>query len=565
MKRTVAPFLPLAVFMLVVLAGPLALLITYAFRESNFLGVGPGPTLEQFKAVFEQSANVKIMLRTLGIGLAVATACTAMAFVLAYAIRFRLHGRRAAIALGIVVAAGIASFLVRVYAWGTILGTNGLLNSALQDLSLVNHPLGFLFFGYFSIGVTMAYVYLPIATLLVVSAMQEIDPRDVEASHDLGAGRWRTALRVVAPQARGGIAVAFAFTAVLASSDYVTPLLVGGARGLMVGALVQEDALVNGNYPASAALAFSFLALLVLALATIALLVRLCRRPAAALARLVDRHATRLTRWVPDAIAGRSLSRPAALLLLAYLILPTLVVVVFSFNSASTIGLPFKGFTLHWYPSITERLGFGEALEGSIQVALTAVVVGVLIGVPAAFAINRATGRLGSGLSALVYLPYAIPGVLLGIAILTAADQLGLQLGRGVTSLVHVLLVAPLVALVVSARLTGMDPRIFEAARDMGASPARVLRTVTLPLIMPAVIGAALIGAAYSLDEILATNFTIGTSSTIPVWLFGQARRGFNPGINALGVMMMAGTLLIFLIAAVLLRRTLINPGREPV
>jgi spermidine/putrescine transport system permease protein len=146
---------------------------------------------------------------------------------------------------------------------------------------------------------------------------------------------------------------------------------------------------------------------------------------------------------------------------------------------------------------------------------------------------------------------------LIGTSLLVAASDQGIRLGVGVTALAHTLLVAPIVILVVYARLSAMDPSLVEAARDLGASPMKALRTITFPLILPSIVGAALLAAAYSIDEILVTTFTIGTDFTVPVWLLGQARIGFSPGINALGVMLMGGTLLMFGLAAFALRRAL--------
>jgi ABC-type spermidine/putrescine transport system permease subunit II len=129
-----------------------------------------------------------------------------------------------------------------------------------------------------------------------------------------------------------------------------------------------------------------------------------------------------------------------------------------------------------------------------------------------------------------------------------------------ITALAHVLLIAPIVILVVHARLSTMDPVLMEAARDLGSSSRQALRRITLPLILPSIVGAALLAAAYSLDEILVTTFTIGTDSTVPVWLLGQARVGFTPGINALGVMLLSATLIMFALAVSASRRALLSP-----
>jgi ABC-type spermidine/putrescine transport system permease subunit II len=546
---------PFIVLICIVLAAPLILLITYAFRESAFLSVGPGPTFEQFQAVFDSASTTKILIRTITIALIVATATTFLSFVLAYGIRFRLRERTGSIALAVVIVAGVASFLVRIYAWGTILGTKGLINSALERIGLIDSPLSFLFFGPFAIVVTMVYLYLPMASLLVVSTMQGINRHDVQASRDLGAGRWRTVTRVVGPQARLGLMVAFALTAILSSADYITPQLVGGTDGQLAGSLVQSTALTNGDYPAAAALALTFLVLVLTALAVLGLLYLVSRGPRARLAVGIDALSAKIVPRTPGWIANRSFSRPASYLLVAYLVLPTLVVLVFSFNSGTTLGLPWKGFTLNWYPEAIDSRGFTEALWTSAKIATAAVVCGVAIGVPAAFALARLKGKRAAALRFLVFVPYMVPGVLLGVAVLVAASDQGISLGVTVTALVHMLIVTPVVVMVVNARIVGLNPMIVEAARDLGASKFTTLRTITMPLVLPAILGAALIGAAYSLDEILATTFTIGSETTLPIWLFGQARTGFTPLINAVGVMLMFGTLIVFAIAYGVLQR----------
>jgi spermidine/putrescine transport system permease protein len=156
-----------------------------------------------------------------------------------------------------------------------------------------------------------------------------------------------------------------------------------------------------------------------------------------------------------------------------------------------------------------------------------------------------------------------IPGVLLGSALLVSSRETGVALGLSATAIVHVMLLVSEITLITYARLTGIDSHLVEAARDLGASPSRALRSVTLPLLLPAIVGAALFAAAYSLDEIFVTSFTLGSENTLPVWLFGQARIGFTPGINAVGVMLLFGTLLAFTLAVLIGRRSVLSTGGE--
>jgi putative spermidine/putrescine transport system permease protein len=534
---------------------PAAMLFAYSFRNASFLGLEPGYTLAQYGDILDSATDRKLLLKSLGVGLVVAGLVTVTAFVAAFGLSFRLKGRRRTAALAIVVASAVASYLVRVYAWGTILGTRGVLNSALESLGLIDAPLEFLFFGYFSIVVTMVYVYLPLGVLLVFSAMQGIDTRSLEASRDLGGGRWRTALFVAAPGARAGLVATVLFVAILASSDYITPSLVGGTRGQMVGSVIRDSAIATGNVPAAAAMAFVFVLGLLGALALLALAWRAARWLARGVAPHVDRVSAAAVRATPGWLARRSLSLPATVLVLVYLVTPTVVVAIFSLNSGRTVSLPFRGLTLDWYSRAVSADGFTSSLRTSAAVAVVGVGAALVVGLLAALAARDRSRGWARAVAAAVYAPYVVPGVLIGTAVIALASENIVDTGVAVTALMHAAIAVPIIVLVVGARLGGLDARLVDAARDLGSAPRRAFRTVTLPLLLPSLLGAACLATAVSLDELIVTNFTIGTDSTLPVWLLGQAGRGFTPAVNAIGVMLLGGTLVLFLVAALSLRR----------
>lgn len=539
---------------------PLILLITYSLRQSSFLGVGGGPTLEQYRLVFESDANLRVMTRTLVIASTVAVISTAFAFVIAYAITFRMSGRIALVALGVVVASGVASFLVRVFAWGIVLSPNGVINSGLDSAGLIDTPVTFFYLSEFATVVTMTYVYLPVTALIAYSAMQDIDPRSVEASRDLGAGRWRTIASVIAPQARGGLLAAFALTMILAGADFVTPRIVGGTSSSTIGASIQDLTLAGGDLPGAAALAVSFVAIVLVLVAGLALVGKLLKPALRRAMRAANPLIAEIARRMPS--SGRSISLPLTVLLLVYLLVPTILVVVFSFNSARSVGLPLTGFSTEWYPEIVSRAGFSDALRSTAIVTSAAVIGALFIGIPVAFALRKLRGVWRWLVWVAALLPFVVPGALIGSALLIATSEAGVSTGLALTAVVHLMLVAAVIVVVVYTRLADMDQHLVEAARDLGGSAWHALRTVTLPILLPAIIGGAVLGAAYSLDEVFVSTFTTGEENTLPIWLFGQARRGFTPGVNALGVLMLAGTLLAFTLAVIAARRSLLSVGK---
>jgi spermidine/putrescine transport system permease protein len=238
-------------------------------------------------------------------------------------------------------------------------------------------------------------------------------------------------------------------------------------------------------------------------------------------------------------------------------------VIVFSFSAGSTTGVPIPGLTTSWYGDVVNRPGFAEGLRGSMFVALVAVALATAVAVPVAFALSRLDGVRQRLLWGAVALPFVVPPVLLGSSLLVAATDLDVPLGLGFTALAHSVLLISEIVVIVYARLQGIDAHLTEAARDLGASATKSLRTITFPILAPAMAGAALLAIAVSLDEVFVTSFTVGTDNTLPVWLLGEARQGFTPAVNAVGVMLLVGTLSGFGIATLLARRSVLGTSHD--
>lgn len=527
---------------------PAVVLTTYAFRETAFLGVGPGPTLDQFRALIDNPTFWSLTRRTIAIGIVVGPLVTILSFVMAYGIRFRFSPRAGRRIFAVVIAAGIASFLVRIFAWATILNGNGLVNKVLQTLGIVDEPVGFLFYSPLAVVITMSYLYLPIGIAMMFGALQDIDPHSVEAGRDLGAGRWRTALQVVAPQARNAITTCFVLTTVLASADYVTPQLVGGTKGVMIGVAIRDRALSGADLPGAAATTIAFLVALAVVLLCIVILVRCCRLLARPVSPAANGLATRASMLAPRWLRRVSFSRVATILLACYLVLPTFVVLVFSFNSARTLGLPWHGFTTDWYSEVVSRPGFNASLRTSLMIALVGALAATVLGGAMASAATRSGPRTRRLIQAAGLLPFVVPGILIGLGLMIAADASPLVPGYAMTVTAHVVLLLPIVLAVIMSRLLSLNPEFKQAARDLGARPSVAFRTITLPLILPSLLAAFILCFTISMDEVFVTVFTIGSSTTLPIWILSQARVGFDPGLNALGVMLVTATVVLPLV-----------------
>jgi spermidine/putrescine transport system permease protein len=254
-----------------------------------------------------------------------------------------------------------------------------------------------------------------------------------------------------------------------------------------------------------------------------------------------------------------------AWLVFAFLYLPILLLVVLSFNDNRVVGV-WTEPSLRWYRAmITDRNVLG-ALRNSLVVAAISTVVSTILGTAAGLSLERFRYRGQKAFDGLLYLPVIIPDVTMAVMMLLffvqAFDLLGAVLGVNATfgigtiSLSHIAFNISFVAVVVRARIAGLDASLEEAAADLYASRWKAFRRVTLPLIAPGVAGGALLALTLSLDEVVITSFVAGPgSTTLPVYVFGLVRRGVTPLINAVSVLMLVGSMVLVLASLLLSRR----------
>jgi len=233
----------------------------------------------------------------------------------------------------------------------------------------------------------------------------------------------------------------------------------------------------------------------------------------------------------------------------AFLYLPIMVVVVFSFSGSSNVGI-WGGFSLRWYDQMLGNQQLMNALKNSIVIALWSTVIATVLGTAAALSLDRYRRWVGRGaFDGLLYLPIIIPDVTMAVMLLLWFTQTGLvPLGRTSITLAHIAFNISFVAIVVRARLAHMDPEMEDAAADLYAGRWQACRRVTLPLILPGVLGGALLALTLSLDDVVITSFVQGPgATTLPVYVFGLIRRSVTPEINAVSTFMIAISMVLVL------------------
>jgi len=250
---------------------------------------------------------------------------------------------------------------------------------------------------------------------------------------------------------------------------------------------------------------------------------------------------------------GRDLTTPtlavAAGCVLAFLYGPIATLILFSFNSNAVTRLPLTSWTLDWYEKAFSNGELLTSLSNSVKVALAAVVICLIVGVPTALALDRYNFPGKTALRRLVILPITLPGLITGVAMLNFFSMVGVPLSLMTVIVGHGTALCAITVTNVFARLQRFDRRIEEASADLGATPLKTFWHVTLPNIRSAIIGSALISFTLSFDEIPVTYFLTGRDNTLPMYIWSTIRRGITPEINAIGSVIIVGSIALLLLS----------------
>jgi spermidine/putrescine transport system permease protein len=230
-----------------------------------------------------------------------------------------------------------------------------------------------------------------------------------------------------------------------------------------------------------------------------------------------------------------------------YLFLPIAFMIVFSFNDPSgRQNITWQGFTMENYLSVWSRPDITGPMLNSLIVAVVATIVATVLGTLIGLALTRYDFRGRGGLNLLIYVPMATPEIILGASLLAMWVSLGVSRDMTTIVIAHVMFNISFVVVTIRARITGFNRTLEEAAMDLYADGWTTFRKVTLPLIFPGILAAALLSFALSIDDYVITSFVAGQTTTFPLWVYGASRFGVPPEVNVLGT-------LIFLVALVVI------------
>ena len=535
----------------------------------------PELSLREFAIAFN-AVNVGITVTTFAIAASVTALCLLIGDPMAAFLTLVPPAARRLLILCVVIPF-LTSFLVRSYAWVVLLGDQGAINAALLKLGLIDEPLALLY-SRFGMMIGMVHVMLPMMILPIYAAMHRIDPALWRAAYGLGGGGLRTFLTVYFPQTVAGVRSGCILVFIICLGFYITPAMLGHSRDVMLGNLIANNVENTLN--------FAFAAALALVLLTLTLIVYLslgggvtggspgaddspvARRPwwrklaASTAMRWSGRSAAVVwsgASWARRAGIARTAGGLRARWLLmgfgaivcVFLIVPSVIVVIASFNGEDSLAFPPNRWSLRWYEFLLGDAQWAAAAMASLKIGIVSTLAAVSVGTLSSYGIARLGRRTeGKVAYAMVLAPMVIPAVVTALGAFSVLADWGLYGTLTGVVVMHVCLSIPLVVVVMVAAFAAFDPRLEMASQSLGASRWRTFRRVMLPLLAPALLSATLFAFLHSFDELIMTSFIAGTHVvTVPTKMWENIRNQVDPAIAAIS------TLLIFLPLLVLVFR----------
>jgi spermidine/putrescine transport system permease protein len=470
----------------------------------------------------------------------------------------------------------------------------------------------------------LVYSFLPFMVLPIFANVERFNFRLVEAGHDLGANDWWVFWRVVFPNTLPGVVAGWILVFIPCIGAFVTPALLGGTSGYMIGNFINDQFKDSGgSWMLGAASSVVMMVLVMMALYLYLRYAdeeRFLSEQRSPLDRVFELFGKVIffpvwlisegLRWALEKITPIIAPNPRPqtglqvnhwkirrdmlirrvgqfglwlnpIFCYVFLWIPIIVLVVFSFNDSRRAGGRWQGFTTQWYENIFAGVLGGEessfatgemlsSLELSLIVGVLSTIVTVILGVMVSLSLERGKFRGKGALDGLLYVPVVIPDITMGVALLiffkVIFDVLeslsGTRYFPGLFTVIiaHITFHISFVVIVIRARLTDMNPRYEEAARDLGANEWRTFWRVTGPLLLPGIVAGALLSFTLSLDDFVVTFFVGGgTTTTLTVFVWGLVRRGISPEINAISTIMIVLSTVLILLSMVLQGRNASN------
>jgi spermidine/putrescine transport system permease protein len=526
--------------MICALALPIFTLVVYSFWTQDYIHIDKTATLDNYRTFLDKSMYSALLLRSIMMS-ATVTACTILlAYPVAYFLAFKVR-KNIMTWLILINLPFWTSYLLRVLAWKIMLGNNGVINSTLLDFGFIQAPLEYLLYSRFSVVLTLVHSWAAFAILPIYLSLSKIDRSLLEAAADLGESPVRTFFRVSLPLSMPGVIAAAVIEFIPTVGDYLTPVMVGGPRGMMFGQIIAAQFGEANNWPLGSALT---IIMMVTITAIVFTFISLSQRGTVKRREMEASFASR----AQDSTLGRKYGILFfyVVLYLLFLYIPSLMLPIFSFNDSIQMALPLKGFTTQWYLEIPSRPGLLDALANSFKLAFPVAIISTTLATIAGKALTRYRLPGQGAVMAFIMLPMVMPGIILAFGLLVLALAVNVQPSLWTIGVAHVVVNVPFSTLIIRARLEGFAKSLEESAQDLGENAWLTFWRVTFPLILPGVGACLLLTFTASFDEFLFALFLGGNDVTLPVYMWTQVRFPQTlPTILALGTCIFLGSVVL--------------------
>ncbi|PZQ50182.1 MAG: ABC transporter permease [Rhodovulum sulfidophilum] len=562
----VLAILPAVAFLTVFLLVPVAQMLGLSLFAAD-----GSPTLSNFARLFESTVYMRVLWNSVLTATMTALFCVVIAYPVAYLLSTARPGTRAALLIWVLLPLW-TSFLVRAVAWILILGDQGVLNSGLKAIGLIDEPFRMIntFFG---VLVGTVHAMVPIAVMMMLSVMATIDRDLGHASATLGARGAQSFWRVFFPLSLPGVVAAALIVFVNALGFFVASQLLGGVRDMMISQLIiqQIEEVFDLSFAGALGAVLLFTTLLIIALFDRVLgltsltgdhsrLEKNRARGKSALGRVgtgltdlagdvcaaIGEAADRLFRRRPRGAdkARRPILALTVGCVIVFIAAPAFILIPASFSETPFLSWPPRGFTLEWYQGFFTSPAWSAALFRSIVVGFLTAMCAMAIGVPAAYVLGRRSFPGKPLLLTFILIPVVLPSIIIGVGLFYLYSRIGLLQTTAGLVLGHTVFALPYVVITAMAALRTYDDRLDQAASTLGASRLTTFRLISFPLMRMGMASAFLFAFVQSFDELSVALFVASpTMPTLPRQLWAEALYRLSPTLAA------ASTVMILIVA----------------
>ena len=557
---------PAGVFLVLFYLVPLIQVILLSFQDQTW-------TLSQYARILQDPVQSEVLGNTLTLSLGVTVLALFAGYPVAYFMVICGERIRRIIILLIIASVWI-SILVRTYAWMVLLGRNGPVNALLQALGIIDGPLPLLY-NSLSVYAGMLHIMLPFMILPLYSVMRQINLRLVDNARSLGAGPFSAFWFIFFPLSLPGILAGSLLVFIISIGFFITPALLGGVDNTTFVMLIEKEVSRFLNWELAAAMS------VVLLFATVALVYvyqyllspkaqagRSSRTPLIMGLNLLFEGLMRIKHFPGNKIftvfpsfladcfghlgnlAGLFVCRIFPWLIIAFLLAPLLIIFPLSFSDAQFLQFPPRSYSIRWYQEMFSRADWVNPILISTRVALTVVVIATLLGTMAAIPLARREFSCKPVLVGFLLSPMIIPVIVLAVSMHFYTSRIGLSGTLPALIIGHVVLALPFVIVVMSNALKSVDENLERVAGTLGATPWVAFSRITLVLVCPAILTAALFAFLASFDELVIALFLAGPmTTTLPKRLWDAIREEIDPTTAAVAVLITVVSLCLMFIA----------------